>query len=75
MRKFEPFNYVKPIDSNDALWFIADEIRDRKKNGEFNSYMEAYRWAAKHMTQNGKRFRAKSLLNEWHKAKAKGIVD
>jgi len=75
MKQFEPFIYVKPIDSNDALWFIADEIRDRKKNGEFNSYMEAYRWAAKHMTQNGKRFRAKSLLNEWHKAKAKGIVD
>lgn len=62
-------------DTKDALWAIADDIRLRKENGEFLTYMAAYRWAAKHMTQNGKRFKTESLVNEWHKAKAKGLVD
>ena len=75
MKQFEPFNYIKPIDSTDARWFIADEMRDRKKKGEFPTYMSAYRWSAKHMTQNGKRFKAESLENEWQKAKTKGLLD
>ena len=62
-------------DTKDALWAIADDMRLRKENGEFLTYMAAFRWAAKHMTQNGKRFTAESLENEWHKAKAKGLVD
>jgi hypothetical protein len=62
-------------DTKDALWAIADDMRLRKENGEFLTYMAAYRWAAKHMTQNGKRFKTESLVNEWHKAKAKGLVD
>jgi len=36
--------------------------------------MEAYRWAAKHMTSNGRSFTAYSLQNEYHKAKSKGAV-
>jgi len=75
MKQFEPFNYIKPVDSIDALWSIADDMRVRKKKSEFPTYMAAYRWAAKHITQNGKRFEANSLQNEWHKAKAKGLVD
>ena len=75
MKQFEPYNYVKPIDGTDALWAIADDMRYRKKKGEFPTYMSAYRWAEKHMTQNGKRFKAKSLQNEWHKAEAKGLFD
>ena len=75
MREFEPFNYVKPVDTIDALWSIADDMRVRKKASEFPTFMAAYRWAAKHMTQNGKRFEANSLQNEWHKAKIKGLVD
>jgi len=65
---------IKFKDTKDALWAIADDMRPRKENGEFLTYMAAYRWAAKHMTQNGKRFKAESLVNEWHKAKAKGKV-
>jgi len=65
---------IKIIDTNDALWAIADDMRPRKENGEFPTYMAAYRWAAEHMTQNGKRFTSESLENEWHKAKAKGKV-
>ena len=65
---------IKIKDTNNALWAIADDMRPRKKNGEFPTYRAAYRWAAKHMTQNGKKFEADSLENEWHKAKAKGKV-
>ena len=75
MREFEPFNYVKPVDTIDALWSIADDMRVRKKASEFPTFMAAYRWAEKHMTQNGKKITAKSLQNEWHKAKIKGFVN
>jgi hypothetical protein len=50
-------------------------MRVRKKEGEFPTYIAAYRWAAKHITQNGKRFKAESLENEWQKAKTKGLLD
>ena len=66
--------HPEKVDTIDALWAIADDMRPRKENGEFPTYMAAYRWAAEHMTQNGKRFTAESLENEWHKAKAKGLV-
>ena len=59
----------------DALWAIADDMRDRKDEGDFSSYMDAYRWAARNMRQNGKRFRAKSLQNAYHKAKASERVN
>ena len=75
MKQFEPFHYVKIVNSIDALWSTADDMRVRKEKGEFPTFMAAYRWAAKHITQNGKRFEANSLQNEWHKAKIKGLVD
>ena len=62
------------VDTIDALWSIADDMRERKEAGEFSTYMDAYRWAAKHITQNGKTFKAYSLQNEYHKAKTKGLV-
>jgi len=66
--------HPEKVDTIDALWAIADDMRQRKEAGEFPTYMEAYRWAAKHITQNGKTFTAYSLQNEYHKAKAKGLV-
>ena len=63
------------VDTIDALWSIADDMRERKEAGKFSTYMEAYRWASKHMTSNGKSFTAESLQNEYHKAKSKGVVD
>jgi hypothetical protein len=63
------------VDTIDALWSIADDMRERKEAGEFSTYMEAYRWASKHMTSNGKSFTPESLQNEYHKAKSKGAFD
>ena len=66
--------HPEKVDTIDALWAIADDMRPRKENGEFLTYRAAYGWAAEHMTQNGKRFTAESLENEWHKANSKGKV-
>ena len=61
--------------STDALWAIADDMRTRKEDGEFSTYMDAYRWAARNMQQNNRPFTAKSLQNAYHKAKSSGTVD
>ena len=65
---------IQRINTINSLWCIAEDMRLRKEAGEFPTYMEAYRWAAKHITQNGKTFTAYSLQNEYHKAKTKGLV-
>ena len=41
----------KLILTNDALWAIADDMRERKEEGEFETYMDAYRWAAKNISK------------------------
>ncbi|MBC8555228.1 MAG: hypothetical protein H8D23_36910 [Candidatus Brocadiales bacterium] len=70
------YDHVVEIeDVEDALWAIADDLRSRKDNGEFNTYREAYRWGEKYYTQNGKPIKASSLENEYYKAKAQGKVD
>ena len=61
--------------SSNALWAIADDMRTRKEDGDFSTYMDAYRWAARNMQQNNRRFTAKSLQNAYHKAKSSGTVD
>ena len=61
--------------TQNALWAIADDMRDRKDEGDFSSYMDAYRWAARNMRQNGNRFTAKSLQNAYHKAKVSSRVN
>ena len=63
-------NFNKKQFSEDALWAIADDMRDRKENGEFKSYMEAYRWAAKHINKSGVSFTAEGLERAYHKAKS-----
>ena len=37
--------------SNDALWAIADDMRARKEEDEFETYREAYRWAEKNISK------------------------
>ena len=61
-------------DSKDALWAIADDLRERKKSGEFQSYRDAYRWGENNMTQNNKPIKWKSIENAFDKAKAGGKV-
>jgi len=65
---------VEKEDSNDALWAITDDMRQRKEDGEFKSFREAYRWAEKHMTQNGKQIIASKLESAFHKARSEGKV-
>ena len=65
---------VEKEDTNNALWAIADDMRQKKKNGEFETFREAYRWAEKHMTQNGKQIIASKLEGAFHKASSEGRV-
>ena len=65
---------VEKEDTNNALWAIADEMRQKKKDGEFETFREAYRWAEKHMTQNGKQIIASKLEGAFHKASSEGRV-
>mgnify|MGYP001598103362 CR=1 FL=1 len=62
-------------DTNSALWSIADDMRTKKEDGTFVTYISSYKWAARNMRQNGNRFTAKSLQNAYHKAKSSGQVD
>lgn len=62
-------------DRTDALWAIADDLRDRKNQGEFNTYVESYRWGATHYTQNGNPITAFKLERAYHKAKSEDKVD
>ena len=75
----DPLEFIPDADeitnSSNALWAIADDMRTRKEDGDFSTYMDAYRWAARNMQQNNRRFTAKSLQNAYHKAKSSGTVD
>ena len=56
-----------------TIWECADEMRFRTLQLEFNSYSDAYRFAVKHYTANGKPIKnIGSLENEFAKAKHKG---
>ena len=65
---------VEKEDTNNALWAIADDMRQRKKEGNFATYRDSYRWAEKHMTQNGKQIIALKLEGAFHKASSEGRV-
>ena len=62
-------------DSTNALWAIADDVRQRKEDGEFTTYREGYRWAEKHITHHGNPIKAHNLERAYHKAKSGGKVD
>ena len=59
-----------------ALWSLADDLRDRKINYEFPSFMDAYRYGAeKYLQKDGSLITAKKLRGAYHKAKSLGKVD
>ena len=62
-------------DTNDAQWAIADDMRKRKEEGQFDTYIEAYRWAQDNMTQDGEPIIAERLQNAFLKARCEGKVD
>ena len=61
-------------DTTDALWAIADDMRARKEDGEFDTYRDAYRWAEKNITKKGFKITSKNLERAYHKAKYEGKV-
>jgi len=62
-------------DKDDAMWAIADDMRERKDQGEFPTYRDAYKWAADHWTHKGKDFKGYQLERAYHKAKSENKVD
>ena len=59
--------------SNNALWAIADDMRARKEEGEFETYREAYRWA-ENISKKGLTITAHRLERAIKKAKSEGKV-
>jgi len=66
---------LKKDDTNNALWAIADDMRERKEKGEFETYMDAYRWAEKNISKKGVNITAKKLELAYHKAKSEGKIE
>ena len=66
---------VIKINETDSLWSIADDLRHRKKQHDFPTYRDAYKWWCKYYTHKGKDVTWESLENEYNKAKSAGRVD
>lgn len=60
----------KKEDFYGTIWALADEMRFRKKQGEFETFAEAYRYAEKYITLNGNPITAKQLKNNYDKTKS-----
>lgn len=60
----------KKKDFNGTFWALADEMRFRKKRGEFETIAESYRYAEKYITIKGKPVTAKQLQNNYDKTKS-----
>ena len=71
----EVISNIEKEDTNNSLWAIADDMRKRKEDGEFETYREAYRWAEDNMTQNGKAIKWERLENAYQKAKSAAKLD
>ena len=65
---------MKKDHTNDALWAIADDMRARKDDGEFDTYRQAYEWAANNIYKEGVQITAIKLEKVYHKAKSEGKV-
>ena len=53
-----------------ALWALADDLREKLGSEGFDSYEDCYEYGEKNFLHKGKPIKAKSLKNEYHKAKA-----
>ena len=60
--------------TNDSLWAIADDMRARKEEGEFDTYREAYQWACDNYYKKNVKLTVKNLERAYHKAKSQGLV-
>ena len=75
IKNIDPHSRVLKKDhTNNALWAIADDMRARKDDGEFDTYREGYEWAANNMVKDGIHITAIKLEKAYHKAKSEGKV-
>ena len=75
MKNIDPLSKVLKKDhTNNALWAIADDMRARKEDGDFDTYREAYKWAETNISKKGTHITAIKLEKAYHKAKAEGKV-
>ena len=58
--------------TRDSLWAIADDMRARKDDGEFETYREAYKWAEDNIIKTDVIITADKLENAYHKAVSEG---
>ena len=58
-----------------ALWAIADDMRGKKDDGEFETYRDAYRWAKKNISKKGVNITIKNLERAFYKARSEGKVE
>lgn len=65
---------INKTGTTNALWAIADDMRARKDDGEFDTYMDAYRWAEKNIDKKGTVITATKLEKAYSKAKSEGKV-
>lgn len=65
---------INKAGTTNALWAIADDTRARKDDGEFDTYMDAYRWAEKNIDKKGTVITATKLEKAYSKAKSEGKV-
>ena len=79
MKKYEPFNMQKFKDTlltednlNDALWSVAEECREWKKNGYFTSWRSAYKHGAMQLTKMGRKTTWQKLETAYSKYKTEG---
>ena len=63
---------INKAGTTNALWAIADDMRARKDDGEFDTYMDAYRWAAKNIKKKGIIITATKLEKAYSKARSEG---
>ena len=75
MKNIDPESRVYKKVSDDSLWAIADDMRDRKEKGEFDTFMDGYRWAEKNISKKGVNITAKKLEKAYHKAKSEGKIE
>ena len=57
---------------NHSLWAIADDIRLKKEEGEFDTYREAYQWACDNYYKKNVKLTVKNLERAYHKYVSEG---
>ena len=57
---------------NNSLWAIADDMRAKKEEGEFDTYREAYQWACDNYYKKNVKLTVKNLERAYHKYVSEG---